>query len=71
MGLLLAEMEVASSVAGIGAGATDGEPGVNAIPSVGWVQKTPNANMTVGMGLFAVARETPSMKRSIESGADS
>lgn len=40
---------VSSSVAGLGAGATDAEPGVAAVPTIGWVHKIDDSPFTIGL----------------------
>ena len=55
VGLLLAELETTSSVAGLGGGTTEAEPGVTAIPTVGWVHRSEGSPITIGLGVHAVA----------------
>ena len=55
VGLLLPVLETESSVVGLGAGATDAEPGVGVLPAVGWTFRPECSPLTVGLGIAPVA----------------
>ena len=52
---LLPVIETSSSVAGLGSGTTGGEPGVAAIPNVGWVHRAEGSCITYGLGVLGLA----------------
>lgn len=54
MDLLFSDLDVSSSVPGL-AGHTESDGGPFPIPAMGWVQKMPDPNMTIGLGMYAVA----------------
>ncbi len=53
--LMLADLQIDSSVAGLGAGTTSAEPGVTPVPEIGWVHHVEDSCLTYGLGLYAVA----------------
>ena len=53
--LLLADIETASSVPGVGAGVTASDSGAMPIPNMAWSHKTANPRLTVGLGVLTVA----------------
>ncbi len=53
MGLLLSDPVLDSSIPGWGAGSTGSEPGVLALPNIGWVHKISDRT-TVGLGMMVV-----------------
>ncbi len=55
MDLLLSHSGISSSITGVGSGSTDSDPGISALPTIGWVHKVPNSNMTLGLGMYALA----------------
>lgn len=54
MEMLLADVEVSSSIPGIGAGTSSAEPGTVPIPQFGWVHQTPNSAVTYGVAMVGV-----------------
>lgn len=52
---LIADMEVSSSIVGLGGGTTDGEPGAALLPNIAWVNKTTDPRLTIGFGVTSVA----------------
>ncbi|WP_231615539.1 OmpP1/FadL family transporter [Novipirellula artificiosorum] len=54
MGVLFPNQTVASSVGGF-AGSTDADAGAFPLPNIGWVHKTENPKVTLGLGINAVA----------------
>lgn len=48
-------VRVDSSIDGLAAGSTYAEPGTTAIPTVGWVHKTPDSAVTIGLGVMGIA----------------
>jgi len=55
MDLAFPILRVDSSIDGLGGGSTYAEAGVSAIPSVGWVHKTADPSVTIGLGMMGVA----------------
>lgn len=55
MELLLPTEELGSSIAGGPFAYTKGEPGVAAIPTIGWVHKPEGSRLTYGLGMYGVA----------------
>ena len=53
LGLLLSDPVIESSIPGLAAGSTGAEPGVLAVPNVGWVHRL-NDVATIGLGVFSV-----------------
>ncbi len=54
LGLLFSDYSVASGL-GASSGATSDQAGVFPIPNVGWVHRTPNPHVTIGLGMNSVA----------------
>jgi len=55
VGLMLADLETSSSITGLGGGTTSAEPGVVALPSIGFVYREKDSPLTFGLGVHAVA----------------
>lgn len=53
--LVFPVIEVESSITGLAAGSTFAEPGVTAVPSVGWSHKCVDSPLTIGLGVMGVA----------------
>jgi len=53
--MLIADIETASSVAGVGAGVTESDSGAMPLPNMAWVHKTPDPHLTIGFGILTVA----------------
>jgi long-chain fatty acid transport protein len=51
---LFADVDISSSAFG-GAGHTESDGGPTPIPAIGWVHRLPESNVTIGLGVFAVA----------------
>ena len=54
MDMLFVDLDLSSSIGGVGSGATESDASATPIPAIGWVQKL-NETTTLGMGLGAVA----------------
>lgn len=54
-GLLQPVLQTRSSIVGLAAGSSDAEPGVAIMPTVGWVHRSADSAITLGVGLHAVA----------------
>jgi len=52
--MLFVDLDLGSSVTGVGSGSSESDSSVTPIPSIGWVQKL-NETTTMGLGLGAVA----------------
>ncbi|MGD9858077.1 MAG: OmpP1/FadL family transporter, partial [Planctomycetaceae bacterium] len=53
--LVLPSLETDSSVPFLGAGSTRAEPGVTAVPTIGWVHQIECSPISVGLGLYGAA----------------
>ncbi len=53
--LVLPTIETDSSITGLAAGSTRAEPGVSAVPTLGWVHQIEGSPFTVGLGMFGAA----------------
>jgi long-chain fatty acid transport protein len=51
---LFNDLDISSSAFG-GAGHTESDGGVTPIPAIGWVHRVEDSNVTIGLGVFAVA----------------
>jgi len=53
--MLIADIETASSITGLGAGVTKSDAGVVPLPNMAWVHRTHNNRLSIGLGIQAVA----------------
>jgi len=63
---LFVDLDLGSSISGVGSGSTESDSSVTPIPSIGWVHKL-NASTTMGMGLGAVAGFSTNFPASLTS----
>ncbi|MEQ1904787.1 MAG: outer membrane protein transport protein [Pirellulaceae bacterium] len=52
--LIFPQVSTSSSITGLGAGSTDGEPGVIPLPNVGWIFHSQNCNIIYGLSVASV-----------------
>lgn len=66
MDMLFVDLDLGSSIGGVGSGSSESDSSVTPIPAIGWVQKL-NETTTMGLGLGAVAGFSTNFPASLTS----